>query len=92
MLGIFSEREAGHDDPQNSGSSCGWTVKAEEQMEHQRDVAKFLERPSTFQVRFLKVNTEVNEDVVASVDVTDLSEDISLKKAEVGSCNSWPLH
>ena len=30
--------------------------------------------------------------MAASVDVTDLSEDISLKKAEVGSCNSWPLH
>lgn len=43
-------------------------------------------------MRFLKVNIEVIEDVAASVDVTDLSEDISLKKAEVGSCNSWPLH
>ena len=67
-----------------------------------------MERPSIFQVRFLKVNLlEGDEDVVASADVTvlseqeedtasvkvtELSEDISLKKVALGVCKTQPRH
>ena len=49
-----------------------------------------------FQVRFLKVNNLEDdgddEDDVASVDVTELSEDISLKKVAREICKAQPLH